>query len=135
MVAYNFQKRFADDVEGGHKRQTIRAPRRDGRHAKVGDKLQLYTGMRTTSCRKLRDAVCHDTCTVIIEADKIWTFQPLELHTDLEAWAQRDGFESWAEMHDFFEQTHGLPFTGVLIAWLVPPAERKATHPKKENHQ
>ena len=50
MVAYNFQKQFADAVERGEKRQTIRAPRRDGRHAKVGDKLQLYTGMRTKQC-------------------------------------------------------------------------------------
>ncbi|UWR40222.1 hypothetical protein K4L04_01175 [Phaeobacter inhibens] len=120
MVAYNFQPQFAEAVENGSKRQTIRARRKDDRHAKRGDKLQLYTGMRTKACRKLRDAVCHDACPILIEADKIWTFEPQELHTDLEAWAKRDGFATWPEMRAFFEQTHGLPFTGVLISWLVP---------------
>lgn len=126
MVAYNFQKQFAEPVESGRKRQTIRANGKR-RHARPGDNLQLYTGMRTKACRKLRDAVCHDSCPILIEADKIWTFQPQELHTDLEAWARRDGFESWAAMRNFFEQTHGLPFSGVLIRWLVPPAERQST--------
>lgn len=126
MVAYNFKAQFAADVEAGRKRQTIRAPRKDGRHAKRGDSLQLYTGMRTAACRKLRDAVCHDACPIVIEPDKIWTFHPQELHTDLEAWAKRDGFETWAAMRDFFEKTHGLPFNGVLISWLVPLADRQS---------
>lgn len=70
MVAYNFSERFAGPVERGEKRQTIRKPRVNG-HAKVGDSLQLYTGMRTASCRKLRDAVCHDVCSVLIAARNI----------------------------------------------------------------
>ena len=127
MVAYNFQKQFAEAVASGQKRQTIRALRKDGRHAKQGDRLQLYTGMRTKACRKLRDAVCHDACPILIEHDKIWTFEPQELHLDLAAWAKRDGFESWGAMRAFFEQTHGLPFNGVLISWLVPPSERKSS--------
>ena len=128
MVAYNFQKQFADAVERGEKRQTIRAPRRDGRHAKVGDKLQLYTGMRTKQCRKLRDAVCHDVCRVVIQRDQIWTYQPQEVHYKpeaLDAFAKADGFECWAAMRDWFDSQHGLPFTGVMIRWLVPPEDRK----------
>ncbi|WP_395175771.1 hypothetical protein [Roseibium alexandrii] len=124
MVAYNFQAQFADDVEAGHKRQTIRA---NGKrlHANRGDKLQLYTGMRTKSCRKLRDAVCHDACPVIIEHDKAWTLGPCELHTDLDGFAKRDGFASWKAMRDWFEKTHGLPFKGTMISWLVPPSDRR----------
>ena len=128
MVAYNFQKQFADAVERGEKRQTIRAPRKDGRHAKVGDNLQLYTGMRTKQCRKLRDAICHDECPIRIEKDQIWTFQPQELHYQprvLEAYAKADGFDSWETMRDWFEAQHGLPFSGVLIRWTVPLADRK----------
>ncbi len=34
MVALNFQARFAEAVETGRKRQTIRARRKDGRDAK-----------------------------------------------------------------------------------------------------
>lgn len=56
MVALNFKAQFADDVEEGRKRRSVRAPRKDGRDLKKGDKLQLYTGMRQTGCRKLGDA-------------------------------------------------------------------------------
>ena len=122
MVAYNFQAKFADAVASGEKRQTIRAPRKDNRHAKAGDKLQLYTGMRTKSCRKLRDAVCHDSCVIRLEHDKAWTFGPQELFMgdDLEHLARSDGFACWAEMRDWFDNTHGLPFTGQMIRWLAP---------------
>ena len=120
VVAYNFQARFADAVESGAKQQTIRAPRKDGRHAKVGDPLQLYTGMRTKACRKLRDAVCHDACTIHIMRDKVWTFKPQELHLNLDEFARLDGFAHWDEMRSWFEAAHGLPFQGVMIRWLVP---------------
>lgn len=53
MVAYNFMAKFAGDVAAGRKNFTIRADRE--RHAKPGEKVQLYTGMRTTNCRKLID--------------------------------------------------------------------------------
>ena len=76
--------------------------------------------MRTKSCRKLRDAICHDACLIKIERDRIWTAHPPELHQNLEDWARMDGFASWPEMRDWFDQTHGLPFTGTLIRWLVP---------------
>jgi hypothetical protein len=126
MVAYNFQKQFAPAVETGEKRQTIR-PEGKRRHARKGDKLQLYVGMRTKGCRKLRDAVCHDACAIRIERNAIWTFGPQEYHTQpaLDEWAKADGFEDWPAMRDWFDRTHGLPFSGVLIRWLVPPAERK----------
>lgn len=131
MVAYNFQAQFADAVERGEKRQTIRAIGKR-RHAKEGDKLQLYTGMRTKACRKLREAVCHDFCHILIEADKIWTSRPLEIHTDLDRWAKSDGFPDWPTMRDFFANTHGLPFNGVLIRWLVPLATRSDASLKSE---
>jgi hypothetical protein len=51
-----FQKQFAGKVVSGEKKQTIRAYRK--RPFKVGDKLQLYTGLRTKACRKLGEAVC-----------------------------------------------------------------------------
>lgn len=122
MVAYNFQARFAEAVARGTKSQTIRAPRKDGRHAKQGDALQLYTGMRTRQCRKLRDAVCHDACPILIEAHRVLTFEPQEIHEDLDRFARYDGFVDWQEMREWFTDTHGLPFQGVLIRWLVPPS-------------
>ena len=52
MPALNFTM-FVDKVESGEKRQTIRAYRKDGRDPKPGDPLYLFTGMRTTACRRL----------------------------------------------------------------------------------
>lgn len=56
MVAYSFRARFVVPIEAGTKRQTIRAPRK--RHAKPGEEMQLYTGMRTRACRLIRLATC-----------------------------------------------------------------------------
>jgi len=132
VVAYSFKGRFADAVQSGEKRQTIRANGKR-RHAQPGDKLQLYTGMRTKACRKLRDAVCHDVCPITIYPDKVFTFKPQEIHLreQLENLARSDGFSSWAEMRDWFDETHGLPFTGTMIRWLVPLADRQQS--KSEN--
>jgi hypothetical protein len=121
MVAYNFQGRFAEAIEQGEKRQTVRAIGKR-HHASPGDDLQLYIGMRTKSCRKVREAKCNDVCQITIYEDKILTFNPQEIHLgdDLEHFARRDGFASWSEMRDWFAKIHGLPFTGVLIRWLIP---------------
>lgn len=121
MAAYNFQTRFAAAVESGGKRQTIRAESKR-RHARPGDKLQLYTGQRTRSCRKLRDAICSEVCPILIEDNRVTIFHYLDReiceNQELETLAQADGFKSWIEMHDWFFQVHGLPFRGVLIQWF-----------------
>ncbi len=57
MVAYSFHKEFAPLILLGHKRQTVRAHRR--RHARPGEAMQLFTGMRTRHCRKIiPDPLC-----------------------------------------------------------------------------
>jgi len=33
--------------------------------------------------------------------------------------AEADGFTGLKEFVDWFDQTHGLPFTGVLIKWRI----------------
>lgn len=116
MVAYNFQARFADAVENGLKRQTIRA-RGKRRHAKPGDAIQLYTGMRTKSCRKLGDATCLASVAIVIDRNAL-----IIAGTSVYGWhrtcrARDDGFDSFDSMVDWFEQTHGLPFRGELIKW------------------
>lgn len=122
MVAYNFKKRFANDVEAGRKRQTIRAgePR-----CKVGDALQLYTGMRTKACRKLRDAVCAEVRTITITHEDhtyrghgiILNRQRLETPADGRSLARADGFENVYQMCQWFDETHGLPFDGHVVNW------------------
>ena len=117
MVAYNFMKSLAPLVEAGVKSHTIRNNNRNGRHAKVGDKLQLYTGMRTKSCRKLRDTICLAIHEIKIEnpavrilIDSAWVelsaSQVLQL-------AIADGFASIDEFFNYFTEPRDL----VLIVW------------------
>lgn len=117
MVAYNFKAEFAADVESGKKRQTIRLQRR----ARVGDALQLYTGMRTKKCRKLRDAVCTTVQEITIKSRGYYLAVrldgeplPTEQARDL---ARADGFENLSAFADFFAEQYGLPFHGYLTRW------------------
>lgn len=68
MVAYSFQKRFVPKILAGlepgpwlpgMKRHTMRQPRLGrSRHARPGDTIQLYMGMRTKHCRQIARVRC-----------------------------------------------------------------------------
>ncbi len=120
MPALNFQKQFAPLVESGAKCQTIRAYRK--RPFKVGDKLYLYTGMKTKSCRKLGEATCSEIRRFTIDGDLTSLRQTVEieidnLHADAFEVAKADGFKDEIEMASWFGAIYGLPFTGQLIKW------------------
>lgn len=54
MVAYCFNKRFITPIQTGLKHQTIRPERNNrSRHARVGERAQIYTGLRTKKAWKL----------------------------------------------------------------------------------
>lgn len=79
MPLLNFELRFAGLIESGEKRQTIRAQRKYP--IKAGDKLYLYTGVRTKNCRKLKTkfdktdedgktfVICKSVQKIIIESE------------------------------------------------------------------
>jgi len=114
MVAYNFQARFASDVEAGRKLRTIRAGGKR-RHAQFGDPLQLYTGMRTRGCRLLRTAKCTGSMFCLISEEGVTLGdQP---QTSLDEFARADGFQDFENMKQWFRDTHGLPFIGRMIEW------------------
>jgi hypothetical protein len=110
---------FVAKVRAGTKRQTVR-PARKYPH-KVGDVLDL----REWSGRPYRSkqlaiimARCTDYFSIRIfedgyRVDGITTHRP----QDLLAMARADGFESWAEMADWFAARYGLPFDGYVTAW------------------
>lgn len=122
MPALNFKDRFAAAIAAGTKRQTIRAPRADGRpHAVKGQRLFLYVGQRTKACRKLGEATCTRTAQVFITED-------CTIHVDGRrlafaaalTFARADGFQDDDELVAWFEREHGLPFEGSLIEWDAP---------------
>jgi hypothetical protein len=116
MALINFQKQFANDVEIGVKRQTIRAIRK--RPIVPGETLYLYTGLRTKNCRKLRQNECISvnsieitTMDIIISGDSFFYYDYLN------QFAVADGFTDFRSMVEWFSKTHGLPFNGWLIKW------------------
>ena len=119
MVAYSFKRQFAEPILAGTKRQTIRRPRK--RHVRPGERMQLFTGMRTKHCRRITEVEC--TAVRDIEI----TMTPLGIETvvidgnqvsDLEAFARQDGFASLEAMSRFWRENHGAEdFRGYLIEW------------------
>lgn len=146
MVAYSFKGRFVAPIRVGlglpilddhyeigrympgqlirPKMQTIRAQGRR-RHAKPGEALQHYHGMRSPKCFKIGDARCKavDGIRLYIHAGWIEIKGASELRKgrQLDAFAQKDGFEDWAGMRAFWLEEHEGkqlgPFCGVLIQW------------------
>lgn len=142
MVAYNFQARFAGAVESGEKRQTIRKAGKR-RPPREGEQLQLYTGMRTKSCRLLKLGVCTKVTPikirpghhqVLVERDPGgqwhdygYCYQVVNSRCDtcLAALAFLDGFDSTADFFAFFaKQSDGGEFCGHLVQWVPEEATR-----------
>lgn len=119
MVAYSFQAQFAPQILAGTKRQTIRAVGRR-RHARPGEALQLYVGMRTKFCRRIAVAQCTRFLPVAMKfAPLALVFVAGRLCPSLEDFAREDGFTSWAELRSFWREHHAgvESFEGVLIGW------------------
>jgi len=127
MPALNFKAQFAEMVADGRKRQTIRAMRKHP--IKVGDKLFLYTGMRTRRCIKLGETECIEALPIEVRVDcqkgqyravvefvgmKPLFFMPAK---GVEEMARADGFKDQKEMAKFFYETHGRVTRGQLIRW------------------
>jgi len=143
MVAYSFNASFVEQVQSGAKCQTVRLPRK--RHARPGEPVQLFTGMRTRACRKLvdPDPICAGVDDIEIRfADH--TIASIEINgvplgnaQMLEDFAIADGFGHRASLllpHEPFPasyiftrwwaQTHpGSVFHGVVVRWSSAQSE------------
>ena len=131
MVAYSFKKRFAEPIRLGTKAQTIRADRK--RHARAGEQIQLYVGMRTKHCRLIGEAQFLSVMPVRLIFTAPARARVFELGGEIlspdsmEAFARSDGFADTSEMARFWwdnheGEGHELAFKGVLIRWqpLLP---------------
>lgn len=143
MVAYSFRPRFVDPIRVGlnmipggklcgPKLHTIRADRK--RHARPGEELQFYCGMRTPKCFLIGRARCRDVrpITITFGSNPVVRIGLGKLvgdiggseaflmyrHGGLDMFAIEDGFASWEEMRAFWAETHaGGVFVGRIIYW------------------
>ncbi len=100
---------FIDKILSGEKRQTIRRAGFKWKSVKVGDKLTLYTGLRTKHCRKLGEAVVESNQTILLARSfygvKKFTRSGAYWLTDEEVsiLAKQDGFDNLDDFWAFFE--------------------------------
>ncbi len=129
MVAYSFKRFLVEPIRSGRKPHTIRADRK--RHARPGETLQLYTGMRTKACMLIGTATCSDvqpiTLDFVGETIKIGHRRPIrrrsrgpDRYAELDAFAWSDGFENWPALFRFWGQEHAAiaRWSGVIIFWI-----------------
>lgn len=118
MPALNF-KIFIDKILSGEKRQTIRPSRKYP--VKQGDKLYLYTGMRTKNCRKLGESICSKIIPISIKLVDIFgdgtdinlfIFHRRSNHSFIFKQAKKlaldDGFNDIDEFNNFFIDTYKI---------------------------
>lgn len=141
MVAYGFKRYFAPQIEDGSKTHTIRGHRR--RHAHPGEAVQLYSGMRSSHCRKIiADPVCISVLPIVIMSSDLLSagiayieIDGRPLHRDeIEPFAISDGFDparlrglapasligetARETMGRFWRAgNNGSRFEGVIIRW------------------
>lgn len=141
MVAYSFKRQFIAPILAGKKAQTIRAPRGGWKaaaglsgHARPGNGLQLFVGMRTRQCELILRTVCIETLSVVLRwrpiVEVMVSGERLPW-ADFDAFAQCDGFDDFDAMEAFWAETHPgkTVFDGEVIRWQAPasPVEMGAT--------
>lgn len=116
-----FKPQFAPLVEAGSKRQTVRPTPK--RMPKPGDRISLrcWSGAPYRSKQRvLREAEITEVHDVRIDAHGVCLYEQRSgagWAPDREAFAKADGFRSWDQMRAWFEETHALPFVGVVLYW------------------
>lgn len=116
---FNFQKQFAPKVEAREKRQTIRARRKDGRVPRPGDRVKLYTGLRTRGARLLCEGIVSACFPVQIDDDPMPIIAAgVRLNrSSANDFAEMDGFPHATAMVEWFRKTHGADFEGFCVRW------------------
>lgn len=116
MPAYNFKEQFVVPIRSGRKKHTIRARR--ARATRPGERLMLYTGMRTKRCQKIiPDVVCTKVEGIEIHEWTVRVDGNILFADECEALAVADGFPSFAHMMHFWKGR--LPFEGEIIHWRL----------------
>lgn len=111
------------EILSGEKRQTIRRASQKWENVKAGDKLTLYTGLRTKQCRKLGEAVVESVGKVafyqagligaITRDGEFWLTAD-----EVEELVRRDGFGDVYDFWKFFDAHYPeRPIEMNVIRW------------------
>lgn len=116
MSSLSFNKKFVPAILNGSKTQTIRRFRK--RPIKIGERLYLFTGMRTKQCERIGQAICTHRYVVKINRKGIdYGSNVVRDPAILDALAKMDGFNNWDDMRRWWILNNDLPFKGHLYMW------------------
>ncbi|SLN36760.1 hypothetical protein AQS8620_01317 [Aquimixticola soesokkakensis] len=122
MVAYNFLPEFSAAIQAGEKWSTIR-PNGKRAHARAGQELQLYTGMRSPRCALLLRVPCAAAMPIEIHRDAAYVNgERRDNPAYFETLAAMEGFANFGNMQAWFDRRYGLPvldFTQIKWAWAT----------------
>lgn len=118
MIVRLFKPQFAPMVRDHQKRQTVRPwPKR---LPKVGEPISLrqWSG---APYRSKQTVLLESTVTkierILITADAMLKEgYPMD-RNEMREFAHEDGFENLAAFFRWFDETHALPFAGIVIYW------------------
>ena len=122
VFVLNFKAEFATAVSGGFKLQTLRKNRKDGKRPGPGDRVKLYTGLRTRFTKLLLEAEVVRCRAVRIDFSGFGQLiidgelMTLEERT---ASARADGFSCWDGMCAWFRRQYCEEdsFEGFCVEW------------------
>ncbi|MBO9702620.1 MAG: hypothetical protein J7604_20580 [Sporocytophaga sp.] len=120
MTLINFARsEFVKSVSDGSKNFTIRKMRKHPFNK--GEKLQLYTGLRSRHAIKLRDAVCKNVWDLRIEEHEgtfLFKLNGRRLSYErVNGIARKVGFRTVDLWISYFKEKYEFPFEGQLIEW------------------
>lgn len=119
------QPRFVSMILSGEKLNTIRpTPKREIKPGDIID-FRQWSGKPYRSHQiKVVEVEVEDVSSiemdyshVVLRGNHLINWTQLD---ELNDFAKRDGFKDWFDMRDWFNNTHSLPFEGVIITWKKP---------------
>jgi hypothetical protein len=119
MRVLMFKEQFVPKVRDGSKPYTIRKTAR----CKPGHILSLRRWMGLPY-RSKQEVLMETVCVAVTPVEiNQWGADLGDVFVHCpDTLARGDGFSGWEEMREWFRQTHGLPFHGVIIEWEPPVA-------------
>jgi len=110
-----FQPKFHLLVKYGQKLQTVRPiPKRMPERGDIISCRKWVDKPYRSKQEVLRESCINEVLPVEIRRDEV---RVKNSRVDAGVFAKADGFVDFKEMESWFENTHGLPFKGILISW------------------
>lgn len=122
MPQLGFKRHLAQEILSGKKPFTLRALRRDGKNARAGQTLYMYTDLRNKNCKKFAEKPCRFAVTINLSWRSIVipTIGSLTTPELMELFSRLDGFASYDEFCRFHQIMADMEVRAMrLVSWVT----------------